>query len=48
MAEAAPEATLPYGGYWDGVRVQDGCVKIPDLPGVGYEAKANLFALLER
>ena len=48
MAEAAPAATLPYGGYWDGVRVQDGCVKIPDLPGVGYEAKANLFALLER
>ena len=48
MAEAAPAATLPYGGYWDGVRVQDGRVKIPDLPGVGYEAKANLFALLER
>jgi L-alanine-DL-glutamate epimerase-like enolase superfamily enzyme len=47
MAEAAPDATLPYGGYWDGVRVHDGCVKIPDAPGVGYEAKANLFALLE-
>jgi D(-)-tartrate dehydratase len=47
MAEAAPDTALPYGGYWDGVRVRDGCVKIPDLPGVGYEAKGNLFALLE-
>jgi L-alanine-DL-glutamate epimerase-like enolase superfamily enzyme len=47
MAEAAPDASLIYGGYWDGVRVDDGRVRIPDLPGVGYEAKANLFAVLE-
>lgn len=47
MAEAAPDTTLPYGGYWDGVRVQEGRVRIPDLPGAGYEAKANLFAILE-
>jgi L-alanine-DL-glutamate epimerase-like enolase superfamily enzyme len=47
MAEAAPDATLPYGGYWDGVRVDGGRVTIPDLPGAGYEAKANLFAILE-
>lgn len=47
MAEAAPDAALAYGGYWDGVPVKSGCVKIPDAPGVGFEAKANLFALLE-
>jgi L-alanine-DL-glutamate epimerase-like enolase superfamily enzyme len=47
MAEAAPDATLPYGGFWDGVRVAGGRVTIPDLPGAGYEAKANLFAILE-
>lgn len=47
MAEAAPDAALPYGGFWDGVRVADGRVTIPDLPGVGYEAKANLFGILE-
>jgi len=47
MAEAAPDAGLPYGGYWDGVRVADGRVTIPDAPGAGYERKANLFALLE-
>jgi L-alanine-DL-glutamate epimerase-like enolase superfamily enzyme len=47
MAEAAPDASLIYGGYWDGVRVEAGRVKIPDLPGTGFEAKANLFAVLE-
>ena len=47
MAEAAPDASLIYGGYWDGVRVEAGRVKIPDVPGAGFEAKANLFAVLE-
>ena len=47
MAEAAPDATLVYGGYWDGVRVDGARVRIPDAPGVGYERKANLFAVLE-
>ena len=28
-------------------RIDAGRLKIPDLPGVGFEAKANLFAVLE-
>jgi L-alanine-DL-glutamate epimerase-like enolase superfamily enzyme len=47
MAEAAPDGALAYGAYWDGVRVDGGRVKIPDVPGAGFEAKANLFAVLE-
>ena len=47
MAEAAPDAALVYGGYWDGARIDGGRVKIPDAPGAGFEAKANLFAVLE-
>ena len=47
MAEAAPDAKLAYGGYWDGVRVDGGRVTIPDAPGAGYERKSNLFSLLE-
>ncbi len=46
MHEAAPDAALAYGGFWDGARVEDGTLRIPDHPGVGFEAKANLFALL--
>jgi L-alanine-DL-glutamate epimerase-like enolase superfamily enzyme len=45
-AEAAPDASLAYGGYWDGVRAERGTVTLPDVPGVGYEHKANLRALL--
>jgi L-alanine-DL-glutamate epimerase-like enolase superfamily enzyme len=48
MAEAAPDGSLAYGAYWDGVRVDGGCVKIPDVPGAGFEAKANLFAVLKK
>lgn len=47
MAEAAPDAALAYGGYWDGVRVERGRVTIPDAPGAGYERKRNLFAVME-
>lgn len=47
MAEAAPDPALPYGGYWDGVRVAGGSVTIPELPGAGYEAKRNLLEILE-
>src|SRR5579871_4344688 len=46
MAEVAPDSTLPYGGLWSGVRVMDGTISIPELPGVGFEAKPNLYALL--
>ncbi|MSQ70194.1 MAG: mandelate racemase [Betaproteobacteria bacterium] len=46
MHEAAPDPTLAYGGFWDGTKVEDGAVRIPDHPGAGFEAKANLFALL--
>lgn len=46
MAEAAPDATLPYGGFWDGIAIDDGNITIPDAPGVGFEAKANLWAVL--
>jgi L-alanine-DL-glutamate epimerase-like enolase superfamily enzyme len=45
-AEAAPDASLPYGGWWDGVGVVDGTIAVPELPGVGFEGKANLHALL--
>jgi D(-)-tartrate dehydratase len=46
-AEAAADPTLSYGGFWDGTEVRDGRVDIPDLPGVGFEGKANLYRLLE-
>lgn len=45
-AEAAPDASLPCGGWWSGMDVADGTIAVPDLPGAGFEAKPNLFSLL--
>ncbi len=44
--EAAPDASRIYGGFWDGTTVEAGQVRIPDIPGAGYEAKANLYGVL--
>ncbi len=45
--EAAPDTALVYGGFADGVAVEDGFVPAPELPGIGFEGKANLWAILE-
>ena len=41
--ESYPDLFQPYGGFPDGVRVEDGHVMLPDLPGIGFEGKADLF-----
>ena len=42
--ESYPDLFQPYGGFPDGVRVEDGHVTLPELPGIGFEAKSDLFA----
>jgi L-alanine-DL-glutamate epimerase-like enolase superfamily enzyme len=42
--ESYPDLFQPYGGFPDGVRVQDGYVELPALPGIGFEGKADLIA----
>jgi len=42
--ESYPDLFQPYGGFPDGVRVEDGHVILPELPGIGFEAKSDLFA----
>jgi L-alanine-DL-glutamate epimerase-like enolase superfamily enzyme len=41
--ESYPDLFQPYGGFPDGVRVVDGYVTMPDLAGIGFEGKADLF-----
>jgi L-alanine-DL-glutamate epimerase-like enolase superfamily enzyme len=45
--EAAPDESLVFGGFTDGARVEDGRIRPPDLPGIGFEGKANLHAVLK-
>ena len=44
--ESYPGIFQPFGGFADGIAVEDGYVALPDIPGVGFEAKAELIALM--
>jgi L-alanine-DL-glutamate epimerase-like enolase superfamily enzyme len=46
--ESYPDLFQPYGGFPDGVRVQQGYVTMPELPGIGFEGKADLYAEMKR
>ena len=41
--ESYPGLFAPFGGFADGIRVENGRVGLPDIPGIGFEAKANLI-----
>lgn len=44
--ESYPDVFKPFGGFADGISVENGYVGLPDVPGVGFEAKSNLIALM--
>jgi L-alanine-DL-glutamate epimerase-like enolase superfamily enzyme len=44
--ESYPDLFQPFGGFPDGVRVEAGHVRIPDLPGIGFEGKSDLIAVM--
>ena len=46
--ESYPDLFQPFGGFPDGVRVEDGHIAMPDLPGIGFEGKADLYAEMRR
>ncbi|MGU3575228.1 mandelate racemase/muconate lactonizing enzyme family protein [Brucellaceae bacterium C25G] len=41
--ESYPDLFQPYGGFPDGVHVEDGHITMPDLAGIGFEGKADLI-----
>ncbi|KRA59251.1 mandelate racemase [Caulobacter sp. Root655] len=44
--ESYPDVFKPFGGFADGIAVENGHVGLPDAPGVGFEAKSELIALM--
>ena len=42
--EDYPDLFQPFGGFPDGVRVEDGQVTVPEIPGLGFEGKQALIA----
>jgi len=41
--ESYPDLFQPFGGFPDGVQVEDSYVRLPELPGIGFEGKADLY-----
>ncbi|MEA2757898.1 MAG: D(-)-tartrate dehydratase [Methylobacteriaceae bacterium] len=41
--ESYPDLFQPYGGFPDGVKVDNGYIIMPDLPGIGFEGKSDLM-----
>lgn len=45
--ESYPDLFQPYGGFPDGVKVEDGHIVMPELPGIGFEGKSDLYAQMQ-
>ena len=46
--ESYPDLFQPYGGFPDGVKVDNGYITMPELPGIGFEGKADLYAEMKK
>jgi L-alanine-DL-glutamate epimerase-like enolase superfamily enzyme len=44
--ESYPDLFQPFGGFPDGVRVEDSHITMPDLPGIGFEGKSDLYKVM--
>jgi D(-)-tartrate dehydratase len=45
--ESYPGIFQPFGGFADGLAVEDSYVKLPDIPGIGFEAKNELYRVMK-
>ena len=44
--ESYPDLFQPYGGFPDGVSVENGHITMPELPGIGFEGKSDLIRVM--
>jgi D(-)-tartrate dehydratase len=44
--ESYPDLFQPFGGFPNGVRVEEGHIIMPELPGIGFEGKSDLYAVM--
>lgn len=45
--ESYPGIFQPFGGFADGIPVEDSYVRLPEMPGIGFEAKKELFGVMK-
>ena len=44
--ESYPDLFQPFGGFPDGSEVVNGFITMPNLPGIGFEGKADLYSVM--
>jgi D(-)-tartrate dehydratase len=45
--ESYPDVFQPFGGFADRIPVENSYVRMPDVPGVGFEAKSALYRVMK-
>ena len=45
--ESYPQVFAPFGGFADNTRGHDSRIAMPDIPGIGFEAKNALYAVMK-
>jgi L-alanine-DL-glutamate epimerase-like enolase superfamily enzyme len=45
--ESYPGIFQPFGGFADGLPVQNSFVALPEIPGIGFEAKSELYKVMK-
>ena len=46
--ESYPDLFQPYGGFPDGVEVEKSFVTLPEITGIGFEGKSDLFSIMKQ
>ena len=46
--ESYPGVFQPFGGFADDIPIEEGYVRLPDRPGIGFEGKANLMSVMRQ
>ena len=46
--ESYPHVFKPFCGFADGVTIEDGYVQLPEIPGIGFELKSELFSVMRQ
>jgi D(-)-tartrate dehydratase len=45
--ESYPDLFQPFGGFPDGVKVENSYITMPELPGIGFEGKSDLYSVMK-
>ena len=48
ILEPREDQLVAVGGFPDGISVEGGHITMPDLPGIGFEGKSDLYAEMKR